>query len=264
MNFHSYGRNLCLIRIRSGRAADPHTRVGKIRTDFARHLFVDSGRYVSRITEIIHSSGNDKIHIYCRRNGVLPCGVPKFYILAFAEFRAGNLHVSFKHVCFFGQFIVFFRLKIDADAVGNFLLDKLIFNSAPRKRRAVFSPQRCRLPVFGYKRERCGIVCADGHFERSFRFILEFKRGGKTVTCVYLFERHLERIDRHRVGADRLRIDRYDAENYRKAHSQPQCKREYPGFSCVVCHNSNSFYVHLLCINFFPLLQMRIDFGAHV
>lgn len=132
LNFHSYGRNLYLIGIRRGRTAYPYTRIGIFRGDFARYLFVDSGSYVSRITDILHSPRNEKIHIYCRCNGVLSCAVPKFYILAFAEFRARNLHIPFKHAFFFGQFISFFRSKINADTIPDFLLDKLVFNPAPR------------------------------------------------------------------------------------------------------------------------------------
>ena len=140
LNFHSYWRNFCLIGIRTGCAAKPYTRIGIFCGDFARHLFVDSGRYVSRITDIRHSSGNEKIHFYCRCSVVLSCAVPKFYILAFAEFRTRHFHMAFKHVCLFGQLIVFFRRKKDANAIRDFLLNRLVFNPAPRKRRTVFFP----------------------------------------------------------------------------------------------------------------------------
>ena len=227
LNFHSYGRNLCLIGIRTGCAAKPYTRIGIFCGDFARHLFVDSGSYVSRIADIRHSSGNEKIHFYCRCNGVLSCAVPKFYVLAFAEFRTRHFHMAFKHVCVFGQFIVFFRRKTDADTIRNFLLDQLVFNPAPRKRRIVFFPQCSRLSVFGYEFERCRIVCACRNFERSFRFVLEFKCSGKAVACVYLFERYTQCVNLRfscRMYCIR-RACKHNAEHKRKAHRKTEYKR---------------------------------------
>ena len=242
LNFHSYGRNLCLILIRSGRAADPHTRIGIFCGDLARHLFVDSGSYVSRIADIRHSSGNEKIHFYCRCNGVLSCAVPKFYVLAFAEFRTRHFHMAFKHVCVFGQFVVFFRLKKDADTIRDLLLDKLVFNPAPREGRFVFFPHRCCLSVFCYEYERCGIVCARRHFERFCRFVLEFKRGGKAFAYVYPVERYVQCVNlRFSCRIDsKSRACKHNAEHKCKEHNQPQRKHKYLGFSCVVCHNSIS------------------------
>ena len=232
LNFHSYGRILCLILIRSGRAADPHTRIGIFCGDLARHLFVDSGSYVSRIADIRHSSGNEKIHFYCRCNGVLSCAVPKFYILAFAEFRTRHFHMAFKHVCVFGQFVVFFRLKKDADTIRDLLLDKLVFNPAPRERRFVFFPHRCCLSVFCYEYERCRIVCARRNFERFCRFVLEFKRGGKAFAYIYPVERYAQCVNLRfscRINHTR-RACHCNAEHQRKAHNQPQRKHKYLGF----------------------------------
>ena len=117
------GGNFRLVSIRTRRAPEPYTRIGIKRAYFTRYLYADFGIYGLRITYIRHSFGNDKIHLYGSRYRVLPCGVPKFYILAFAEFRAKNLHISFEQIYVFGQFIVFFRHKRDADTIRYFLLD---------------------------------------------------------------------------------------------------------------------------------------------